>query len=456
MRGVAVRRMTSSIVSVDRRGLGRVGYAELTEDLRLLKEPETPLGAELASQIKARGPVTVHEYMRQCLLHPRHGYYARPGAERVIGKDGDFITAPEVSQLFGELVGVWLVSEWLSLGKPSPARVVEVGPGRGTLMADVLQATTSWPEFRQAVRVEMVEASPSLRTAQQLRLGARPLADRGRTWRLPDHDRFGTSVRWHESLRDLDDEPFPCLLVAQELLDAMPAHQFVKTPSGWREKLVDVDDTDDSAHHFRFVLAPSPTPASRALTLSSYLAAYDSSNCDDATIEVSPTALATVDDVARRVARHSGAALFVDYGKTTCLGDTLRAFKRHAQVMPLGDPGLVDLTVDADFAACAKQAALVDGARVYGPIDQGEWLGRMGIAHRLEALLNNDAITDTQVDHLITACERLCDPAQMGGRYKVLAIAHSKTHALGLEAPAGFRPDESVSPPPDPLSVISP
>lgn len=441
-------RVPDGVVAVDRRGLGRLGYSALTSELERIKVAETALGKELVSMIKARGPITVHEFMRQCLLHPKYGYYARPGAERNFGLEGDFITAPELSQLFGELIGVWLVNQWHELGKPGALRVVEIGPGRGTLMADVLRATRAWPNFVGAIQVHLVEASPSLQPVQQRVLGA-VRDDDG--WR----DATGTRLHWHDSLPGLDDlDDVPTLFVGQEVLDAMPAHQFVLTSGGWREKLVDVDDTPDSTLHFRYVVAPTPTPASRALVLSSYLNDADPAlfqREDHKTIEVSPSALATVDDVARRVAKTTGAALFIDYGKNTCLGDTLRAFKRHVQVHVLSQPGLSDLTVDTDFAASVRQAALVPDTAVFGPVDQGEFLGRMGIAERLGALANVHDITDKQVDHLISASERLVDPAQMGQRYKVIAIVD---RACG--PPAGFRLEERVDPPPDPLSVIKP
>lgn len=378
---------------------------------------------------------------------------------RRIGIEGDFITAPEFSRVFGDLIGVWLVSEWVAMGSPSRLRVVEIGPGRGTLMADVLRATSNWPAFRHAARnIEMVEASPSLRIAQQRTLEVQPCSSEPGTWRLHDDADFGTCVRWHESMPafdDVNDEvPLPTLFVAHELLDAMPAHQFVRTPSGWREKLIDVDDGPDSPHYFRYVLAPTTTPASAALAHSSYLRDYVADSDDN--LEVSPGALAIVDDVARRIAVSGGAALFVDYGKETCLGDSLRAFKRHRQVSPLSEPGIVDLTVDTDFTSCARQAALVDGVTVFGPVQQGEWLGRMGIETRLRALLHAPYISESQVESLIAACERLLDPSQMGARYKVLAIVNHQSQSGVSEPPAGFLKAEQALPPPDALSVIAP
>lgn len=433
--------------TVDRTGLGKVGYESSPS---AVQAPETPLGLELGSQILARGPLSVYEYMRQCLLHPRHGYYARSGAERNFGAGGDFVTAPELSQLFGELVGVWFVSEWVRLGEPEKVRLVEVGPGRGTLLGDVLRATAAWPKFRRAASdVRLVEPSASLRLAQRRTLGARPAthaqkpdAETPVTWALDGFGDFGTRATWHESLDEIDDDGVATLLVGQEVLDAFPAYQFVKTDNGWREKLVDLADAGPD--RFRFVLAPSPTPASRALAAADApsLATKDG---EAETLEVAPGALAFVDAVAAKVAKAGGAALFVDYGYARgARGDTLRGFRRHAQVSPLREPGLVDLTVDADFGACGDRAAAVDGAAAFGAVDQGEWLQRMGIVPRLEALLNLDDITESQVEDLISACERLVDPEQMGERYKVLAVVD----AGAAEPPAGFVPGDRVPAPP--------
>ncbi|KAH8053394.1 protein-arginine omega-N symmetric methyltransferase [Aureococcus anophagefferens] len=394
--------------TVDRTGLGKVGYESSPS---AVQAPETPLGLELGSQILARGPLSVYEYMRQCLLHPRHGYYARSGAERNFGAGGDFVTAPKLSQLFGELVGVWFVSEWVRLGEPEKVRLVEVGPGRGTLLGDVLRATAAWPKFRRAASdVRLVEPSASLRLAQRRTLGARPAthaqkpdAETPVTWALDGFGDFGTRATWHESLDEIDDDGVPTLLVGQEVLDAFPAYQFVKTDNGWREKLVDLADAGPD--RFRFVLAPSPTPASRAL------AAADAPS------------LATKDGEAETLEVAPGALAFVS---------------------PLREPGLVDLTVDADFGACGDRAAAVDGAAAFGAVDQGEWLQRMGIVPRLEALLNLDDITESQVEDLISACERLLDPEQMGERAR---SSRSSTLAHRSRPRASYPATASAPPP---------
>ncbi|KAJ1447377.1 S-adenosyl-L-methionine-dependent methyltransferase [Pelagophyceae sp. CCMP2097] len=406
------------------------------------------------SQIAARGPLTVHEFMRQCLLHPEFGYYNKTSAERLFGAEGDFVTAPELSQLFGELVGVWLVSEWLQLGSPETVRIVEIGPGRGTLMSDILRATTAWPDFRVAAsEVRMVEPSRSLRQAQQRQLDARPRpsdsddgdddADGPDEWVLPDDGTYGTRVQWHESLAALENDGVPLLVIGQEVLDAFPAHQFVATRDGWREKLVDIDGGE--AEDFRFVLAPSPTPASVALHSALPKPPYVGAEADDElahTVEICPGALAVVEHVAHRLARSGGAALFVDYGENRQNGDTIRGFSQHKQVSVFHEPGTVDLTIDVDFGACGRQAASVAGVAAYGAVPQGVWLQRMGIAHRVEALLSNDGVSDRQTTEMISAVERLCDPEQMGLRYKCLALVNADRRS---EPPAGFVPGERAS-----------
>lgn len=436
---------TTDDVKVDRSGLGTVGYAPAKPQKNAPPAPPpTPLGKELESQIRARGPVSVHEYVKQCLLHPTHGYYARKGAVHNFGAGGDFVTAPELSQLFGELIGVWFVSEWQRLGKPAQIRMVEVGPGRGTLCADILRATATWPPFREALTdVHLVEPSLTLRVEQRRTLNAQPSATSTAkpadpaevTWVVEGHNGRDARVSWHSSLEDVPTGT-PTLFIGQEVLDAFPPYQFVKTDEGWREKLVDLSDDGG----FRFVLAPQPTPASRALVVEGTIS-------DENTVEVAPGALALSRAIAERIAQDRGAALLVDYGfDGISPGDTLRGFRRHKQVHPLEEPGLVDLTVDADFGACATHAAGVEGASVYGSTTQGEWLQRMGIVARLEALLALEDITERQVDQLIGACEQLVDPAQMGARYRVLSVVDGGGEEEG--APAGFAAGDRVAGPP--------
>ena len=453
-------------IRIDTSGLGKRAderHHDDDDETNTMKAPATPLAKALAAEIRSRGPVTTHEYMRQCLLHPTLGYYARDGADRAFGMEGDFVTAPELCQLFGDLIGVWLVSEWCALGEPRSFRLVEIGPGRGTLMADVLRATTAWPAFRSACReIDLVEPSPSLRAAQQRELLATTHEENEEAWQLPDSDRYPCVVRWHDSLGTVPTVG-PTFFLGQEVLDAFPAHQFVLTEAGWREKLVDIDADPMSTSRFRWVLAPTATPASATLTLRSPALAtmpLPTSQLNEAlTLEYAPSALAFVDDIANRVKSSNGAGLFIDYGKFSCLGDTLRAFKRHAQVSPFSDPGLVDMTVDVDFKACARQAALVDNVKVFGPVPQGEWLGRMGIVHRLQALLDHDKVSETDMDTMITACERLCDPAHMGERYKVLTIVHdrwSSEYSLDDFPPGGFLPDDIVHRPESHDDVVAP
>ncbi|KAH8046244.1 protein-arginine omega-N symmetric methyltransferase [Aureococcus anophagefferens] len=313
--------------TVDRTGLGKVGYESSPS---AVQAPETPLGLELGSQILARGPLSVYEYMRQCLLHPRHGYYARSGAERNFGAGGDFVTA--------ELAAL------------------RASSGSGSSASGCASASRKRPATH----------------------AQKPDAETPVTWALDGFGDFGTRATWHESLDEIDDDGVPTLLVGQEVLDAFPAYQFVKTDNGWREKLVDLADAGRTAS-VRPGAAAAPAPRALAAADAPSLATKDG---EAETLEVAPGALAFVDAVAK--------------------------------VSPLREPGLVDLTVDADFGACGDRAAAVDGA-ARRAVDQGEWLQRMGIVPRLEALLNLDDITESQVEDLISACERLT-AARRGAR----------------------------------------
>src|SRR5712671_6965901 len=263
----------------------------------------TPLEEVLARRIRTQGPLTVAEFMAEALGHPEYGYYA---TRDPLGRRGDFVTAPEISQVFGELIGLWCVDLWDRAGRPTPFVLAELGPGRGTLMADALRAARIVPEFLTALRLHLVETSSVLRQAQHRALKA-----------------FGPV--WHDSIASLP--PGPCLLVANEFLDALPIRQLVKTETGWHEKLIGLSAEADS---LAFALSPGPAP-SAALVPAELQAAPPGSVC-----EISPASLAVADTIARRVVAEGGAALIIDYGhvRRGC-GDTLQAMRRHQRHDPL-------------------------------------------------------------------------------------------------------------------------
>ena len=352
----------------------------------------TALAGILAARIAATGPITLADYMAECLLHPQHGYYTtRPP----FGAGGDFTTAPEISQMFGELLGLCLAQYWLDLGRPSPFTLAELGPGRGTLMADLLRATRGVPGFHDAARVVLVEASPRLRQVQRATLGAYP-AD------------------WRGGVQDLPGAPL--FLVANEFFDALPIRQFTRTDEGWSETMVGLDAG-------RLALGRAP-PAPLAL-LAHRLA--DTQRGD--VVETCPAAAPVMATVAGRIAAHGGLALVVDYGGWRSRGDTFQALRAHAFADPLEAPGKADLTAHVDFEALALAAAPAATRHT----TQGALLSALGIAARADRLaagLDGKALAAHRA-----AERRLTDAAEMGELFKALAV-----FPPAAPPPPGFAP----------------
>ncbi len=358
-----------------------------------------PLSGHIRSLIAAEGPIGVAQYMALALGHPRHGYYV---AGDPLGAQGDFVTAPEISQVFGELTGLWCAALWDAMGRPAPVRLVELGPGRGTLMADALRAVAqAMPALRDAADLHLVETSPVLRARQ-----AAALADA-----RPD---------WHESLSGVPDGPM--LLIANEFLDALPVRQFVKLDGGWHERVVGLDDAGNLA----FGAAPLPTPEIELIPPAVREAP------DGAVAEVCPAARAVAAAVAARAARAGGAALFVDYGHAgSAPGETLQAVRGHRYADPLEAPGRADLTAHVDFEAVAH-AARAAGAAVHGPACQRDFLGALGIEARAAMLTRGkDAGTAERVR---AGVARLVDAEAMGTLFKAMAVAHPDLPVPGFEA----------------------
>jgi SAM-dependent MidA family methyltransferase len=345
------------------------------------------LAAEIRRIIAQEGPLGIDRYMTLCLGHPRHGYYMNRDP---LGARGDFTTAPEISQMFGELIGLWAAHVWREMGAPSPVRLVELGPGRGTLMADALRAIgRAAPDFRAAVDLHFVETSPVLREAQA---AAMAKAD--------------AHSMWHASL---DAVPAgPALVIANEFFDALPVRQFQRVAGTWRERLVGLGPDDN------LVFGLAGEPASGPLPL-------DAPDCT--ILEVSPDGVAHALSLARRLAGEGGAALIIDYGHVRSqFGETLQAVKGHSFADPVAEPGEADLTAHVDFAALAK-AAQAAGAAVHGPVMQGDFLTALGIEARAAALAARaDAAGQAAIAQ---ALDRLAGrgEAQMGGLFKAMAIA---------------------------------
>ena len=349
----------------------------------------------LKRRIAASGPLTVAEFMRVALAEQGAGYYA---TRDPLGSAGDFITAPEISQMFGELIGLWCVDAWEKAGAPDPFLLVELGPGRGTLMADALRAARVRPQFLSAMRLHLVEISRPLRAMQEERLsGFHPL--------------------WHDDQMTLPDGP--ALFVANEFLDALPIHQFQMTEQGWRERGIDL--LHDA---LAWTLLP-PGPQVGLLQ-----AAHKRAKPGEIA-EVCPAALSLAGAVGARMAEEGIAALFIDYGPAaSATGDSLQAVKAHQFCDPLAEVGAADLTAHVDFAAVAG-AAREAGARIHGAVAQATFLESLGIRTRAALLSTKAGAGDRGA--IAEAMARLIDPRQMGSLFKALAIAHPDLQEL-----AGF------------------
>lgn len=336
------------------------------------------LKARLEAQIAQGGPLTVAQFMTACLHDPEYGYYATRPA---LGEGGDFVTAPLVSQMFGELIGVWAAIAWEQMGRPAPFRLVEMGPGDGTLMSDLLRAARRAPGFAEAADVWLVETSGPLRALQR--------------------ERLGDGVRWAASLAEVPGGA-PLILVANELLDCLPVRQFVRTAAGWAEQVVGLDGEG------RLAFGLTATPAGTLLPDAR----------DGVVYEQSAAQAALGGELGARVVLDGGAALLIDYGRDRPgFGDTLQAMLRHRRVDPLAHPGEADLTVHADFPA-VMEAAGAEGARA-AILTQAAFLARLGIGERAEALVrarpDKAPIIGRQLNRLIAA-------DQMGDLFKACCL----------------------------------
>eukprot|EP00605_Chrysophyceae_sp_TOSAG23-4_P000291 GSChrysophyteH1.ASY1.ANO1.336.1 assembled CDS len=380
------------------------------------KEEMTELAKDLQAYIAVRGPISIHDFMLQGSNHLIHGYYQTSAAK--IGHEGDFITAPEISQLFGEMLGMWCISQWMSLGQPSTIDLLELGPGKGTLMKDILRVASKFPDFQAALRVHMVELSEAMRSLQR--------------------EAVGFPISWYYSLPQVAELPeVPSLVIAQEFLDAFPVHQFEYRGGTWKERLVDICRDVSTKEHFRFVLSPAATPAVKALVEGAASDSGDTLHSDGDTLEIAPLALATCETIANRICRGGGAALLVDYGENHTQGDTLRGFSNHKQVNALSIPGVADITADVDFAACARAAAK-RGATAIGAVPQGEFLVRMGIVERVQALISQPSVNDEKAVQILASLKQLIDGNDMGSRFKVLGIYDTRMqiNAVGFPSAA--------------------
>jgi NADH dehydrogenase [ubiquinone] 1 alpha subcomplex assembly factor 7 len=355
----------------------------------------------LIERIGNSGPLSIAEYMEQVLAHPEYGYYMRRDP---FGVNGDFITAPEISQMFGELLGLWAGVSWMMAGSPSSVNLVELGPGRGTLMADMLHAAPLVEGFAEAIEVHLVETSPVLKAIQEQTLKDAALSE---------------PPLWHKALADVTEGT--SIFIANEFFDALPIEQYFKAGDYWCPRVVDVKPDGDG---LCFVLLPpfdAPELPPGLINVQS-----------DVMVEVCPAALDITEDISRRVTEYGGAALFIDYGHSqSAAGETLQALKNHKYHDPLVDPGEADLTAHVDFAALA-QRVFASGARAMGPITQSDFLGALGISERAEALLEN--ASPEQAEDISCALQRLTNVEEMGKLFKVMAVIQQDA-----PVPPGFK-----------------
>ncbi|KAG2017723.1 hypothetical protein CC2G_007209 [Coprinopsis cinerea AmutBmut pab1-1] len=400
----------------------------------------TPVEKIVLDSVKATGPISFAKYMQLCLSHPTHGYYMNPN-NAVFGTSGDFITSPEISQVFGELVGVWLVSQWADAGTPPAIRLVELGPGRGTLMDDILRIVKKFLPEKALTGVHLVETSEALRSVQKAKLGEK------------------CDLHFHNGIHEIPRNPSVyTMLVAHEFFDALPVHVVQKTEAGWNEVMIASNDSLSSSESspsqpqtqkqgvLRRVLNPLPSPASTLLGNSS----LRFRNLPiGSTIEVSPTSFRIAHQIGRLLSARGleekpldlveasqqetgvgGCGLVIDYGADHAFGDSFRAFKEHKIVDVFHRPGECDITANVDFAYLKE--AMTGLIEPHGPITQADFLERMALQTRVEALVRN-ASSEERKKVILDAANRLVDRSGMGTQYKVLGITSSpKSSSTGV------------------------
>ncbi len=360
------------------------------------RPPPTSLEARIAASIAMSGPIGVDAFMAQALYDPAEGYYV---VQKPIGVAGDFTTSPEITQIFGELVGLWLAQSWMDLGAPAPFQLIELGPGQGTLMADVLRVGARVPGFLAATQIHLVETNAHLRHVQKAKLS-------------------GFSPIWHDQLSDVPDGH--SLIFANEFLDCMPIRQFVRTKEGWREKQVGVNGDGRLAFGLGPIMAAPPRNA----------------RADDevgAVREVAPALSSFVASLHERFDNHVGRTLLIDYNDPAGHpGDTLQALHKHTKVHPLDHIGAADITAHVDFAALVRWANAT-GLPYDGPISQSAFLSFLGIEARAQTLIaaNPSCANDVQA-----AVERLVSKAHMGALFSVICI--DSPHNEGRGPPLGI------------------
>lgn len=353
----------------------------------------------IRDEIQHAHPIPLADYMEMVLSHPEYGYYQ---TRQPFGATGDFITAPEISQMFGELIGLWCVDYWIKLGSPQNFNLVELGPGSGRLMQDALRATRSLPEFLSSANICLVENSLNLRKTQRDNLGAH-------------------NITWHENIEDVPGGPM--ILIANEFFDALPVQQFIKGENGWLKRHVGLD----GHNNLEFVDLDCSTNM-----LPDFCGAHDKADIGEI-VEINQTSEHIVDGISNRIMTDGGAALIIDYGPaTSAIGDSLQAVRDQKYSDPLDIPGAADITAHVDFEQLSK-AASDCGCRVQGPTSQGRFLERLGIEPRA-AILQSKA-SDDQKREIAGAFKRLVSSEEMGTLFKAIALTKKSSPLTeGFEA----------------------
>ncbi|GAU97512.1 hypothetical protein RvY_08794 [Ramazzottius varieornatus] len=366
----------------------------------------------LQQRMKSTGPISIAEYMKECLTNPYYGYYTR---KEPFGKSGDFITSPEVCQIFGELIGLWCVNEWSILGGPKPFQIIELGPGTGTLAYDLLRVLKSIPQTSGQVSLHLVEKSRMLAKIQAEKLRVKlDFVDEHNSFQQGLSQIGSVPVFWYQRIEDVPRAP--SFIVANEFFDALPIHKLQKTSSGLREVLVDI--TEDKSD-LRFVIAHAETAVVRVVPPKSRERDH---------LEFSLEAATVLDDVSSRVSTDGGSALIIDYGHEGTKADTLRGFHKHQVVEPLAAPGETDLTTDVDFSL--MKHLLEDKALCFGPITQSKFLYNMAFEQRFNALLRACRSSEEE-ERLAKACDLLINPEKMGGQFFAFSIVGYARSKLG-------------------------
>ncbi|XP_070285123.1 protein arginine methyltransferase NDUFAF7, mitochondrial [Myotis yumanensis] len=369
--------------------------------------PATPMLQHLVYKIKSTGPITVAEYMKEVLTNPVKGYYVH---RDMLGEKGDFITSPEISQIFGELLGIWFISEWMASGKSATFQLVELGPGRGTLAGDILRVFSQLGSVLKKcdISIHLVEVSQKLSEIQALTLTEEkvPLErDAGSPVYMKGVTKSGIPISWYRDLQDVPKEH--SFYVAHEFFDVLPVHKFQKTPQGWREVLIDIDP--QVSDKLRFVLAPCATPAEAFIQ-------HDETRDH---VEVCPEAGVVIQELSQRIALTGGAALIADYGHDGTKTDTFRGFCGHKLHDVLIAPGTADLTADVDFSYLRRMAQGTVAS--LGPIKQQTFLKNMGIDVRLKVLLDKSTEPSLR-QQLLQGYDMLMNPKKMGERFNFFAL----------------------------------